>query len=216
MFVISGVLGHNERTCIQRAKDIQSDTLKKDQFGTWLKAENHAISSGYQRREGGHTTNEGHTMVRDHNSNLIEGRIGAGTRRNLQHLEKKVDSTNALLGSMEDDHHGLDQNESKETGHVNLDGNVDNALNIKDSNMIQPMEVTKYGPQEKQTQRDWLITGKGTSADITVQFASNCSGKKEICTQLQLDKTVYDDTLEGMEEAIKINMKERQSDINQT
>ncbi|KAK4708219.1 hypothetical protein R3W88_029144 [Solanum pinnatisectum] len=131
---------------LPRAKDIHTDTLKKDHFCMWLKAENHAISLGHQRREEGHNTNERDTMVRKHNSNLIEGRIGEGTIRNLQHLKKKVDSTNVQLRSREEDHHRLDQNDSKEKGQVSRNGSNDDALNIKDSNIIQLVEVTKYGP----------------------------------------------------------------------
>ncbi|KAL3345960.1 hypothetical protein AABB24_024754 [Solanum stoloniferum] len=50
-----GILGLNEKTCVQRAKDIRSDTLKKDQFGAWLKAENRVASADYQRHKGVHS-----------------------------------------------------------------------------------------------------------------------------------------------------------------
>ncbi|KAK4712873.1 hypothetical protein R3W88_018780 [Solanum pinnatisectum] len=168
----------------------------------------------FLRTSGGHNTNERDTMVRKHISNLIEGRIGEGTKRNLQHLEKKVDSTNVQLGSRKEDHHRLDQNESKEKGQVSQKASDDDALNIKYSNIIQPMEVTKYGPQEKQIEQDWHITGEETSTSITMQCVDNCLRKKDTCTQLQLDKTGNDNTPREMEEAI--NTKELQADINQT
>ncbi|KAL3352286.1 hypothetical protein AABB24_020369 [Solanum stoloniferum] len=49
-----GILGHNEKTFVQRAKDIRSDTLKRDPFGAWLKAENRVASADNQRHEGVH------------------------------------------------------------------------------------------------------------------------------------------------------------------
>ncbi|KAK6775505.1 hypothetical protein RDI58_026506 [Solanum bulbocastanum] len=81
-----------------------------------LPRENHAISLGHHRREEGHNTNERDIMVRKHNLNLIKGRIWDETIRNLQHLKKKVDSTNVQLRWKEEDYHGLDQNKSKEKG----------------------------------------------------------------------------------------------------
>ncbi|KAH0633124.1 hypothetical protein KY284_035910 [Solanum tuberosum] len=49
--------GHNEKTCAHRAKDVQDGTVKTDQFGIWLKAENHASFSEKHRQQGTNSTN---------------------------------------------------------------------------------------------------------------------------------------------------------------
>ncbi|XP_070057657.1 uncharacterized protein [Nicotiana tomentosiformis] len=88
-----GMLGHNDKNCVQKEKDIRAGTIKGDQFGPWLRAENHALFSENLRRQGGTTNNEGNTMVRNRNPTQIVGRNGEGTSKSLIHLDEGADST---------------------------------------------------------------------------------------------------------------------------
>ncbi|KAH0635701.1 hypothetical protein KY289_035616 [Solanum tuberosum] len=88
-----GILGHNEKTYVQRAKDIRSDTLKRDQFGAWLKAENRVASADNQRHEGVHST-EGHNLIKVKIFKLIKGKRDVGIGKSLIHIQQGVDSTN--------------------------------------------------------------------------------------------------------------------------
>lgn len=55
-------------------------------------------------------------------------------------------------------------------------------LIITDSNIIEPMEITNYGPQEQQNEQDWCITREETFTGITMQCVDNCSRNKDVCT----------------------------------
>lgn len=101
-----GILGHYERICVQRAKDVRSDTLKNNQFGAWLKAENPLVFSNKQRSERVHNT-DGRTLVENHNSKLIEERRVPGTRKNLVHIDEEVDPTNTQTSIRKDNPHGV-------------------------------------------------------------------------------------------------------------
>ncbi|KAH0700181.1 hypothetical protein KY284_014396 [Solanum tuberosum] len=88
--------GLNEKTCVQRAKDIRSDTLKNDQFGAWLNAENRVASADYQRHKIVHST-EGHNLMKNKNSKLIEGKRDVRTGKILIHIQEGVDLTNTHI-----------------------------------------------------------------------------------------------------------------------
>lgn len=45
------MLERNEKICFQREKDVRAGNLKSDQFGIWLKAENHFVVNENQRSQ---------------------------------------------------------------------------------------------------------------------------------------------------------------------
>lgn len=110
----------------------------------------------------------------------------------------------------------MNQNESTEKELASQKASDDDDLIITDSNIIEPMEITKYGPQEQQNEQDWCITREETFTGITMQCVNNCSRNKDVCTQPQLDKTANNSIPREIEEVIQINTKELQADINQT
>ncbi|MCE3214817.1 hypothetical protein HAX54_053381 [Datura stramonium] len=40
------ILGHIERSCVIREDDVQKDAIKRDQFGVWMRVENHGFAEG--------------------------------------------------------------------------------------------------------------------------------------------------------------------------
>lgn len=40
VFFCCGILGHNERTCERKMNDATTNTLKEEQYGEWLRANN--------------------------------------------------------------------------------------------------------------------------------------------------------------------------------
>lgn len=83
------MLDLNERTCVLKEREIQSDTLKNDQFGAWLK------NQTCERVK----TIDGRAM----------GRKVARTTKSWLHLDNEADLTKIQQGTGKVFHYGLDQ-----------------------------------------------------------------------------------------------------------
>lgn len=110
------MLGHNEKACVQKEKDIRMGNIKKDQFGTWLRAESYGFSSENIRRQGGNNNNERNTWVRNDIVKRAEKKRDVGTSRNLLNLEEGADSTDSQYGKGKDDTMGVGQQDSRGIG----------------------------------------------------------------------------------------------------
>lgn len=93
------------------------------------------------------------------------------------------------------------QNESERKEIVGLKD--DNALHIKESNQIQPMEIANYESQ------------KGTSVGNKDQVLDVSLGEKDICLKLQLERKMYNETPREKEAAAQITTKALPGNINQ-
>ncbi|KAH0685426.1 hypothetical protein KY290_016697 [Solanum tuberosum] len=165
--------------------DIRSDTLKKDQFGAWIKAENRLASADYQRYEGVHST-EGHNLMKNKNSKLIEEKRDVGTRKILIHIQG-VDSTNTQMGIKKDNAHILCQNECIET--AGLKETDEDSLHIRESNQLQPMEIEPYESEG------------GPSVANKTQILDIDMGEEDKGSKLPLDNNTYDATAKENEDA---------------
>ncbi|KAK4374112.1 hypothetical protein RND71_004789 [Anisodus tanguticus] len=160
------------RACVQRAEDVRLGNLKYDQFGTWLKAENHVIFSKNQRRQGVNTT-EGRTTVRNQNSTPIEGTRDVGTSEQL--------------GLWENESHGVGQNESKGKQKLGWNGKDDELLNIVESHQMQLMEVLNYGQQEMKFTGVRVVLQQPRRNDVIFD-------KENMSLQMPVDANMCDDT----------------------
>ncbi|KAG5603330.1 hypothetical protein H5410_034700 [Solanum commersonii] len=105
-------------------------TVKTDQFGIWLKAENHVLFSEKRRQQGINSIN---------GSPVVNGRRVEGTVNSLQHLEKGAEVA-----------YTQGQNEPKGKEITGLSRKDNDVLNREDLNQMQPMEVANYGSHEKE------------------------------------------------------------------
>lgn len=47
-----GILGHTERSCVLREEHVRKGNVKRDQFGIWMRAENHGFVGTNLKRQG--------------------------------------------------------------------------------------------------------------------------------------------------------------------
>ncbi|WMV20487.1 hypothetical protein MTR67_013872 [Solanum verrucosum] len=190
--------GHNEKTCAHRDKDVQDGTVKTDQFGIWLKAENHAPLSEKRRRQGTNSTN---------GSPVVNGRRVERIVNSLQHLDKGAEVV-----------HTQGQNEPKGKEIMGLSRKDNNVLNREDLNQMQPMEVTNNGSHEKEFGGGRDNAGEDNYVGITTiskQVLNMASKKNDMSSQTSANENMFDGTTRGNDDITQINSKEVQDNIHQ-
>ncbi|KAK4717913.1 hypothetical protein R3W88_016251 [Solanum pinnatisectum] len=171
------------KKCTHKAKDVQDGTVKTDQFGIWLKAENHAPFSEKRRRQGTNNTN-GSPVV---NVRRVERIVNS-----LQHLEKGVEVV-----------HTQGQNEPKGKEITSLSRKDYNVLNMEDLNQMQPMEVTNYGSHEKEFGGGRDNAGEDNYVRITTiskHVLNMASKKNDMSSQNSANENMFDGTTRGKDD----------------
>ncbi|XP_019225859.1 PREDICTED: uncharacterized protein LOC109207408 [Nicotiana attenuata] len=175
-----GMLGHNDRTCVQIEKDIRSRNLKSDQFGTWLRAKNHLLASDNQCRQGVNTNNDGHTRVKNHYFELVEGKGVAGSSKSLLNLAEGTTSVEMQPDIRKEDLQG---------------------------DQMQPMEATNYGSREKESAEVWNNTGVGTSDGIKTNSMRGLNiglEKNDVQEQMPVDENMLNDIIELQQNLLQV------------
>ncbi|OIT33600.1 hypothetical protein A4A49_06120 [Nicotiana attenuata] len=206
-----GVLGHNDKTCIQREQDFRSGNLRSDQFGTWLRAENNASFSESQKRQDFNNDRAGHTMMRNCNYKLIEVKRATETREDLKHMEDDGDSMdtqdgiekeNVQVHSLEDETIQIYNNslplahsQNKDTGQLH-------------TNTLQKTKLPVYSYSQSLLKRQGdiardlhdatIIPGKGLVVDVCIHEFEKEDKEQDGIEKTMVQKQDKDDEHNGV------------------
>ncbi|PHT38297.1 Pumilio -like protein 1 [Capsicum baccatum] len=104
------ILGHNEKTCNTREKDVRAGNIKNNQFGAWMRAKNHLIiNENSKRQERNEVLN---SSGQRHITKSIRIRDG-GNNNSLYQLMKSTGSSKIHLVEKSDTVHDINIQESK-------------------------------------------------------------------------------------------------------
>ncbi|OIT34714.1 hypothetical protein A4A49_51450 [Nicotiana attenuata] len=139
---------------VYNEKRTYDQTNKNDQFGIWLK------------RPRGVNTNNGQTMVRNHNSKLVEGERVIETSKSVQNLDEGADPTNMQPDLGKEDLHEVHQNSLIGKRTMGLNGNNDDILNILDYIRGSPWSLLVFGIEVQLCYHELRVLGDCIDEEI--------------------------------------------------